>query len=52
MEWILALLSAEVLQAVVTIALAVAAATPTKDDDGVVGRVANVASLIIPALRK
>lgn len=52
MEWILIVPWADVIQAVVTIALAVAAATPTRDDDGVVGRVANVASLIIPALRK
>lgn len=52
MEWILLIPWADVAQAVVTIALAVAAATPTKDDDGIVGRVANVASLVIPALRR
>jgi hypothetical protein len=33
------------------IALAVAAATPTKDDDGVVGRVVNLARIVVPFLR-
>jgi hypothetical protein len=52
MELLLALDWVTIIQAVLTIALAVAAVTPTKADDTAIGRVANLFATLAPFLRR
>lgn len=52
MDWIWNLDFVTIAEAAGVIALAVAAATPTDKDDGIVGRVVNLARLVVPFLSK
>lgn len=52
MDWIWNVDIAIVVEAAAAIALAIAAATPTEKDDGIVGRIANLARIITPFLAR